>query len=67
MCTNRKSHKSASGCQNNSHFVRKLAVALPLSCEISGALHLAQPGLMAGRQTDRTQVKISKISKLAVG
>ena len=24
---------------------------LPLSCEISGALHLAQPGLTAGRQT----------------
>ena len=23
---------------------------LPLSCEISGALHLAQPGLTAGRQ-----------------
>ena len=23
---------------------------LPLSCEISGALHLSQPGLMAGRQ-----------------
>ena len=23
---------------------------LPLSCEISGALHLVQPGLMAGRQ-----------------
>ena len=23
---------------------------LPLSCEISGALYLAQPGLMAGRQ-----------------
>ena len=23
---------------------------LPLLCEISGALHLAQPGLMAGRQ-----------------
>ena len=22
---------------------------LPLSCEISGALHLTQPGLMAGR------------------
>ena len=22
----------------------------PLLCEISGALHLAQPGLMAGRQ-----------------
>ena len=24
---------------------------LPLLCEISGALHLAQPGLIAGRQT----------------
>ena len=23
---------------------------LPLLCEISGAIHLAQPGLMAGRQ-----------------
>ena len=33
---------------------------LPLSCEISGALHLAQPGLMAGRlagrQVDEIQV-----------
>ena len=26
---------------------------LPLSCEISGALHLAQPGLMAGWLADR--------------
>ena len=26
---------------------------LPLSCEISGALHLAQPGLTAGLQTRR--------------
>ena len=26
---------------------------LPLSCEISGALHLAQPGLTAGWQTGR--------------
>ena len=26
---------------------------LPLSCEISGALHLAQPGLMAGWQAGR--------------
>ena len=25
---------------------------LPLSCKISGALHLAQPGLTAGRQAD---------------
>ena len=33
---------------------------LPLLCEISGALHLAQPGLTAGRQAvrpaDKTQV-----------
>ena len=33
---------------------------LPLSCEISGALHLAQPGLtagrLAGRQADEIQV-----------
>ena len=26
---------------------------LPLLCEISGTLHLAQPGLMAGRQAGR--------------
>ena len=26
---------------------------LPLLCEISGALHLAQPGLMAGRLAGR--------------
>ena len=29
---------------------------LPLSCEISGALHLAQPGLTADRQADEIQV-----------
>ena len=28
---------------------------LPLSCEISGALHLAQPGLTAGRLADEIQ------------
>ena len=26
---------------------------LPLSCEISGALHLSEPGLTAGRQAGR--------------
>ena len=30
--------------------------SLPLLCEISGALHLAQPGLTAGRQADEIQV-----------
>ena len=36
---------------------------LPLLCEISGALHLAQPGLMAGWLADEIQVnfKIFKI------
>ena len=30
--------------------------SLPLLCEISGALHLVQPGLMAGRLADEIQV-----------
>ena len=29
---------------------------LPLLCEISGALHLVQPGLMTGWQADKIQV-----------
>ena len=46
---------------------------LPLSCEISGALHLAQPGLTAGRLAGwlagwlMKYRRISKFSKLAVG
>ena len=39
---------------------------LPLSCEISGALHLAQPGLTAGRLADEIRVDF-EIFKLAVG
>ena len=35
----------------NNIFVNPLP--LPLFCEISGALHLAQPGLTAGRQAGR--------------
>ena len=42
------------------------APPLPLLCEISGALHLAQPGLTAGRPADEIQVNF-EISKLAVG
>ena len=36
---------------------------LPLLCEISGALHLVQPGIMAGRLADEIQVnfKIFKV------
>ena len=33
---------------------------LPLLCEISGALHLAQPGLTAGRQVGRPSVRQTK-------
>ena len=42
---------------------------LPLSCVISGALHLAQPGLMAGSLAGwLTKYRwILKFSKLAVG
>ena len=38
----------------NKIFVNPLP--LPLLCEISGALHLAQPGLMAGWLADKIQV-----------
>ena len=48
-------------CLRNNIFVNP--PPLPLSCEISGALHLAQPGLtagwqagwLAGRQADEIQ------------
>ena len=38
----------------NNIFVNPMT--LPLSCEISGALHLVQLGLTAGRQADEIQV-----------
>ena len=40
-------------CLRNNIFVNPLP--LPLSCEISGALHLAQPGLTAGWLADEIQ------------
>ena len=36
---------------------------LPLSCEIFGALHLAQPGLTAGRQAGRQAGNTGKFRK----
>ena len=56
-------------CLRNKIFVNP--PPLPLLCEISGALHLAQPGLtagrlagwQAGRQADEIQVN-SKIFKV---
>ena len=41
-------------CLRNSIFVNP--PPLPLLCEISGALYLAQPRLMASRQADEIQV-----------
>ena len=38
-------------CLRNNIFVNPLP--LPLLCKISGTLHLAQPGLMAGRLAGR--------------
>ena len=51
------------------HFRNNIFVnppSLSLLCEISGALHLAQPGLTAGRLVDEIQVNF-EIFKLAVG
>ena len=47
----------------NSSFVNP--PPLPLSCEISGALHLVEPGLMAGRLT--IYGLVLKFLNLAVG
>ena len=41
-------------CLQNNIFVN--APPLPLLCEISGALRLAQPSLMAGRLADEIQM-----------
>ena len=53
-------------CLRNNIFVNP---SLPLSCEISGALHLGQMGLMAGRLAGRQagRQNTGKFSKLAVG
>ena len=54
-------------CLRNKIFVNP--PPLPLLCEISGALHLAQPGLTAGWLAGwQTKYRwISKFLKLAVG
>ena len=36
----------------------------PLLCEIFRALHLAQSGLMAGRQADKIQVNFENLSRV---
>ena len=53
-------------CLQNNIFVNP--PPLPLLCEISGALHLVQPGLTAGKQAGRRNTGESRnFSKLAVG
>ena len=47
-------------CLRNNIFVNP--PPLPLSCEISGALHLVQLGLMAGRLADKIILKFSKFT-----
>ena len=47
-------HGAVGNCLRNDIFVNP--PPLPLLCEISGALHLAQPDLTAGRLADEIQV-----------
>ena len=54
MKDKRNCHDAVGKCLRNNIFINLLP--LPLSCEISGALHLVQLGLMAIRQTKYMQV-----------
>ena len=60
----KSNHHGAVGKSSLEQHFHKSA-AITLLCKISGALQLAQPGLMAGRQTKYRG--ILKFSKLAVG
>ena len=66
--------KDKRNCHGTDHLRNSIFVnppQLPLLCEISGALHLAQPGLTAGRLAgwlaDEIQVNFEIFIKLAVG
>ena len=48
MKDKRNRHGAVGKSSSEQHF--RKCTPLPLLCEISGALHLAQPGLTAGRQ-----------------
>ena len=54
MKDKRNRHDAVGKSSLEQHFVNP--PPLPLLCEISGALHLAQPGLTAGRLADEIQV-----------
>ena len=49
MKDKRNRHDAVGKSSSEQHFIN--TPPLPLLCEISGALHLAQPGRTAGRQT----------------
>ena len=50
MKDKRNRHATVGKSSSEQHFVS--SPPLPLLCEISGALHLAQPGFTAGRLAD---------------
>ena len=56
MKDNRNRHGAVGKSSSEQHFRKSAAIYVLLLCEISGALHLAQPGLTAGWQADEIQV-----------
>ena len=49
----KRNRPGAVGKSSSEQHFRKSAAIIPLLCESSGALHLAQPGLTAGWQAGR--------------
>ena len=54
MKDKRNRHGPVGKSSSEQHFVNP--PPLPLLCEISGPLHLPQPGFTAGKQADKIQV-----------
>ena len=61
MKDKRNPHSAVDKSSSEQHF-RKSAARLPLSCEFSGAIHLAQPDLTVGWLAGRL-TKYRRISK----
>ena len=55
MKDKRNRHGAVGKSSSEQHFRKSAAITFRL-CESSGALHLAQPGLTAGRQADEIQM-----------
>ena len=56
MKDKRNCHGAVGKSSSEQHFRKSATPPLPLLYEISGALHLAQPSLTAGRLADEIQV-----------